>query len=47
MAVFCVAWVVARRFRGIDAARALAYSHAVANEAVQQAVARASSPARR
>jgi hypothetical protein len=42
-AVFCVAWVVARRFRGAGAARALAYSHAVANEAVQQVAARATS----
>ncbi|MGO9470253.1 MAG: hypothetical protein ACLQIB_23160 [Isosphaeraceae bacterium] len=40
-AVFCVAWVVARRFRGAGAAPALAYSHAVASEAVKQAAARA------
>ncbi len=44
-AVFCVAWVVARHFRGAGAAQALAYSHAVANEAVKQAAARASSAA--
>jgi len=46
-AVFCVAWVVARRFRGAGAARALAYSHAVASEAVQQVAARTSSAAPR
>ncbi len=33
-AVFCVAWVVARRFRRADAAKALAYAHAVTATAV-------------
>ncbi len=33
--VFCVAWVVARRFRGAGAAQALAYARAVASAALR------------
>jgi hypothetical protein len=35
--VFCVAWVVARRFRRAGAAQALAYAHAVTATAANQA----------